>query len=131
MLPQGLPKTEALTGLLQELADRLGPGALMPSERVIAEHYSMARTTVRKSVERLLADSVLFRRHGHGTFVASSRPGHMDLRTSFSRDMRARGMRPGGTVLSAATGAGHARPRRPAAGRPGLARAQTGAAADG
>lgn len=101
-LPEGPPKAEALAEVLQGLADRLGPGALMPSERVIAEHYTVARTTVRQAVERLLADGVLFRRHGHGTFVAESRLGHMDLLTSFSRDMRARGIRPGGTVLSAA-----------------------------
>ncbi len=98
-----MSKADALYAVLEELAARLGPGALLPSERVLAEHYGIARTTVRQAVDRLLADGLLFRRHGHGTFVAEPRPGHIDLLTSFSHDMRRRGRQPGAKVLSAMT----------------------------
>jgi GntR family transcriptional regulator len=98
-----MSKADALSAVLEEFASQLGPGSLIPSERVIADHYVMARTTVRQAIDRLLADGVLFRRHGHGTFVAVPRPGRIDMLTSFSQDMRARGMTPGGKVLSAST----------------------------
>lgn len=95
------PKGYQLRKILEELADRLPPGALMPSERVLADHFKISRTTVRQEIERMVTDGVLLRRHGHGTVVAQPRPAHADLITSFSRDMRARGMTPGSRVLSA------------------------------
>jgi GntR family transcriptional regulator len=101
LLPPDTSKADALYQVLLQLAGRLGPGGLIPSERVLAEHFGMARTTVRQSVQQLLADGVLFRRHGHGTFVAAQRPGHIDMLTSFSHDMRARGLTPGARVLTA------------------------------
>lgn len=94
------PKGAQLRRILEELAERIGPGALMPSERVLADHFAISRTTVRQEVERMVLDGVLFRRHGHGTVVAELRPAHTDLLTSFSRDMRARGLTPGSRVLS-------------------------------
>ncbi|WP_020573147.1 GntR family transcriptional regulator [Actinopolymorpha alba] len=95
------PKGHQLRRILEELAERSGPGALMPSERVLADHFGVSRTTVRQEIERMVADGVLFRRHGHGTVVAEPRPARADLLTSFSRDMRARGLVPGSRVLSA------------------------------
>ncbi|MEV7629253.1 GntR family transcriptional regulator [Actinoplanes sp. NPDC089786] len=100
-LPPGISKADALYQVLVQLAGQIGAGGLIPSERVLAEHFGMARTTVRQSVQQLLTDGVLFRRHGHGTFVAAQRPGYIDMLTSFSRDMRARGLTPGARVLTA------------------------------
>lgn len=100
-IASGRPKGYQLRKILEELADRSGPGALMPSERVLADHFGISRTTVRQEIERMVTDGVLFRRHGHGTVVAEPTPAHTDLLTSFSRDMRARGMTPGSRVLSA------------------------------
>lgn len=94
------PKGHQLRKILEELAERIGPGALMPSERVLADHFAISRTTVRQEVERMVLDGILFRRHGHGTVVAQPRPAYTDLLTSFSRDMRARGLTPGSRVLS-------------------------------
>jgi GntR family transcriptional regulator len=96
-----LPKGHQLRRILEGLAERIGPGALMPSERVLADHFAISRTTVRQEIERMVLDGVLFRRHGHGTVVAQPRPAYTDLLTSFSRDMRARGLTPGSRVLSA------------------------------
>ncbi|HEY6738517.1 MAG TPA: GntR family transcriptional regulator [Actinopolymorphaceae bacterium] len=95
------PKGVQLRKVLEQLADRSGPGALMPSERVLADQFRVSRTTVRQEIERMVGDGVLFRRHGLGTVVAAPRPAHTDLLTSFSRDMRARGLTPGSRVLSA------------------------------
>ncbi|SDT10682.1 GntR family transcriptional regulator [Actinopolymorpha singaporensis] len=99
-LSAGRPKGHQLRKILEDLAGRLPPGALLPSERVLADHFEISRTTVRQEIQRLVTDGVLLRRHGHGTVVAEPRPAHTDLLTSFSRDMRARGLSPGSRVLS-------------------------------
>lgn len=99
-LAAGRPKGHQLREILEDLAGGLGPGGLMPSERVLAEYFAVSRTTVRQEIERMVADGLLFRRHGHGTLVAEQRPAHLDLLTSFSRDMLARGLQPGSVPLS-------------------------------
>ncbi|WP_344310936.1 GntR family transcriptional regulator [Fodinicola feengrottensis] len=99
-LAAGRPKGHQLREILEDLAGGLGPGGLMPSERVLAEYFAVSRTTVRQEIERMVADGLLFRRHGHGTLVAEPKPAHLDLLTSFSQDMRARGMVPGSVPLA-------------------------------
>lgn len=102
-LAAGRPKGHQLREILEDLAESKGPGGLMPSERVIAEHFAVSRTTVRQEIERMVADGLLFRRHGHGTLVAEQRAAHLDLLTSFTKDMQARGMAPGSRPLSVTT----------------------------
>ncbi|MGI8899989.1 MAG: GntR family transcriptional regulator, partial [Nocardioides sp.] len=65
------PKHAQLSDALAELASRdLGPDAAIPSERELMTTYDVSRATVRKSIERLIADGLLHRIHGKGTFVA-------------------------------------------------------------
>ena len=47
------------------------PGEAIPSEMELAERYRVSQGTVRKAVEELAAESILMRRQGKGTFVAS------------------------------------------------------------
>ena len=94
-LPAGQPKGEALREILETHAETLGPGAPLPSERLLAEHYGLARMTVRTEVDRLVTEGLVYRLHGRGTFVAEPRVAQAVLFSSFSEDMRARGMRPG------------------------------------
>jgi GntR family transcriptional regulator len=101
-LPPGVPKVDGLRMVLELFAEQLGPGSLMPSERVLAERFDMARTTVRQTLDRLIADGVLFRRHGHGTFVSAPPLIGVDLLSSFTIAMTSRGMEPGASVISAA-----------------------------
>jgi len=102
------PKGDQLREILEGLADSLGPGALLPSDRALAEHFGVARQTVRAEVGRLVADGVLVNRPARGTFAASAPPRPLVVGRSFSHDMRARGMTPGSEVLEldvlAATG---------------------------
>lgn len=80
---------------------RLQPGDRVPSERELSEQFSMSRMTVRHALTELVSEGVLTRQQGRGTFV-----GRPKIRqalaglTSFSEDMLARGLRPGGRVLS-------------------------------
>ena len=102
------PKGDQLREIIEALAMSLGPGALLPSDRALAEHFGVARQTVRAEVGRLVADGVLVNRPARGIFVASVPPRPQVVGRSFSHDMRARGMVPGAEVLEldvlAATG---------------------------
>ena len=57
--------------------------------------------TVRGEIERLTAEGLIYRVHGRGTFVAEPRVAQAVTLSSFSEDMRARGLEPGSIVLPA------------------------------
>lgn len=95
------PKGDQLREILEELVGSLRPGVLLPSERVLAERYGVARMTVRQELDRLAADGLVVRRARHGTFVAEPTLTPVDLTTSFSDRMRERGLVPGARVLTA------------------------------
>jgi GntR family transcriptional regulator len=99
-LPRGLPKGQALREILEALVESLGSGAPLPSERLLAERYQLARMTVRTEIDRLVTEGLVYRLHGRGTFVAEPRVAQAVLFSSFSEDMRARGMEPGSLVRS-------------------------------
>lgn len=90
-----------LQNILRRFVDQHAPaGAAIPSERVLAEHFGVARMTVRQAIDALVADEVLERVVGLGTFVARPK---MDLQvklTSYSEEMHRRGMVPDARVLS-------------------------------
>ena len=89
------PKHAQLSDLLAELVVReLGPDAPIPSERDLMTTYGVSRATVRKAVDRLVADGLLHRIHGKGTFVARPRLQSQLHLASFSQDMRQRGLTP-------------------------------------
>ncbi|WP_417415931.1 GntR family transcriptional regulator [Hoeflea sp.] len=84
----------------------LAPGQALPPERELAEGLSVARVTVRNAYKLLLESGDLEVRRGSGTFV-TNRPVHIeqplsDL-SSFSQDMKLRGMEPGAAVLGCDT----------------------------
>ncbi|TAU89756.1 GntR family transcriptional regulator [Rhizobium leguminosarum] len=73
----------------------LGHGDALPPERDIAEFAAVSRVTVRKAIDELVADGLLVRRHGSGTFVAkpvSKVEQRLSQLTSFTEDMARRGM---------------------------------------
>ena len=89
--------------LLELIAQGLAPGASVPSERELCESFGVSRMTVRQAIDNLVVDGVLERQQGRGTFVA---PPKLDLQvrlTSFSEEMRRRGMEPGAVFLTAET----------------------------
>ena len=96
----------------------LEPGAPLPSERELAERYGLARMTVRGEIDRLVAEGAVYRLHGRGTFVAEPRVAQAMAFSSFSEDMRARGMKPGVDRALARAGRGGRLPRAIARGRP-------------
>ena len=75
--------------------DVITAGDVLPGERDLAEAIDISRTSVRKAMESLVADGVLIRRHGARTAVAERVEKPLSALTSFSDDMRSRGIEPG------------------------------------
>ena len=75
-------------------------GAAIPSERVLSEALGVSRVTVRKAIDGLVSDGLLDRRQGAKTVVSSRLEKSLATMTSFSEDMRSRGMEPGCVWIS-------------------------------
>ena len=95
-------KREQLQEILEGIIASLEPGALLPSERLLMERYSVARGTVVQAIEALAARGLVYRVQGSGTFVAEPKFRQPLTLTSFTEDMRARGMTPGSVVRNQA-----------------------------
>lgn len=91
------PLYRRLTAILaaEILAGRLRQGVVLPGERVFAEALGISRVTLRKALEGLVADGLLDRRQGARTAVAARVEKALFGLTSFSEDMRSRGLTPG------------------------------------
>ncbi|THK36598.1 GntR family transcriptional regulator [Ensifer sp. MPMI2T] len=81
-------------------SNTLRAGAALPGERVIADAFSLSRVTVRKALALLEEEGLLNRRHGFRTEVGSRVEKSLSTLTSFSEDIRARGLTPGCIWLS-------------------------------
>ena len=79
-----------------ELIEPLGVGDAIPSERQLGTDLGVSRLTVRAALDELVREGYLVRRRGAGTFVAEPKVAKgTDVFTSFSDDMRKRGLDPG------------------------------------
>jgi GntR family transcriptional regulator len=97
------PKGEQLRAILEDLIDALKPGDPLPSERELAERYDVARMTVRAEITALAAEGRVARVQGRGTFVAEARVAQAAALSSFTEDMKARGLTAGSRVLGQGT----------------------------
>lgn len=82
----------------------LGPQEALPPERELASDLSVSRITVRKALDGLVADGLLTRKQGAGTFVSGRVEKQFAKLTSFSEDMKARGRTPHSEWLLRASG---------------------------
>jgi len=80
-VPSFLPLYEQIKQLItRSLSDgEWSPGAMIPSEMDLARRYGVSQGTVRKAINELVAENMLVRRQGKGTFVAT----HADEGTSY------------------------------------------------
>ena len=70
------------------------PGQALPSERDLSQALKLSRVTVRKAIAGLVEEGLLTQRHGAGTFIAERIVKPMSRLTSFTEDLRERGLRP-------------------------------------
>ena len=83
---------QALRSLID--SGRLAPGQALPSERDLAQQLGLSRVTVRRALADLVEDGLLVQRHGAGSFVAERIVKSFSRLTSFSDDLRERGLNP-------------------------------------
>lgn len=82
------------------LAGEFGVGTAIPSERELTESFGVSRMTLRQAVTNLVNDGLLYREKGRGTFVASPKVEQpLNGLTSFTEDMKARGMVPSNKLI--------------------------------
>jgi GntR family transcriptional regulator len=86
-----------------DLIEQLGIGNAIPSERQLSVDLGVSRLTVRAALDELVREGLLDRRRGSGTFVREPKIAQELTMTSFSEEMRRRGMRPASKTLSLAT----------------------------
>jgi GntR family transcriptional regulator len=83
----------------------LSPDEALPPERDMAEEFQVSRITVRKALDGLVAEGLLTRRQGAGTFVSSRVEKNFSKLTSFTEDMISRGRTPRSEWLNRAEAA--------------------------
>jgi len=97
-----LPRYYQLANILREriAAGKVEAHQPIPSERDLEKLYSVSRTTIRQAIDLLVRQGFLYRAHGKGTFVSPQKlqKGISEL-TSFTEDMKQRGLKPGQEIL--------------------------------
>ena len=89
---------EAIAAYIEQ--ERLGPNDLLPSEREFCDRFGVSRLTLRKALERLIQEGLVFRRAGKGTFVSLPKlEQRLLVVTSFTEAIRQEGRTPGTQLL--------------------------------
>src|SRR3989440_2293860 len=94
-----MTKTDDTRGQVLDLMEALAVGQAIPSERQLTSALGVSRLTIRAALDELVRDGYLDRRHGSGTYVTEPKIAQPLTLTSFSEDMRRRGMVPGSRTL--------------------------------
>ncbi|MGH3007855.1 MAG: GntR family transcriptional regulator [Gaiellaceae bacterium] len=95
-----MTKQSAARQQVLELVRQLGIGTAIPSERQLSVDLGVSRLTVRAALDDLAREGYLVRRRGSGTYVQQPKISQQLTMTSFSEDMRRRGMEAGSRTLS-------------------------------
>jgi GntR family transcriptional regulator len=92
----GVPLYQQLQRVLKQAIEKnlIGPNDALPPERDLATKFDVSRITVRKAIDGLVTEGLLIRRQGSGTFVKARVEKNFSQLSSFSEDMRARGLHP-------------------------------------
>ncbi|GIG90443.1 GntR family transcriptional regulator [Plantactinospora endophytica] len=94
------PKHVAITNALREQCRSLPVGSRLPSEKDLAARFEVSRMTVRQALDALAGDGRLERIPGSGTFVRRPTVAMGPNLTSFTEDMRSRGLRPSSRLVA-------------------------------
>jgi len=79
----------------------LAPGDQIPSQRLLCEKYRMSHMTVRRAINELLHEGVIYAIPGKGLYVTELKQDAEPLLRGFTEDMTQRGMVASSTVLAA------------------------------
>jgi GntR family transcriptional regulator len=87
--------------LLQKIAaQEVRPHQQIPSEEKLAGVFEVSRLTVRQAIQKLVNEGKLYRKRGHGTFVAEPKIERKVAKlSSVAEDMERAGLKPGSVIL--------------------------------
>jgi GntR family transcriptional regulator len=95
-------KRAQVRAVIEQLINgELRSGDAIPSERALVSRLGVSRVTVRQAIADLVGSGVLERVHGKGTYITGPQVDSWLHLTSFSREMRDRGLVPATVVLAA------------------------------
>src|SRR5215213_7859868 len=97
--PQRITKQSQTRDRVIDLMERLGVGDAIPAERQLSVDLGVSRLTVRAALDELVREGYLVRRRGAGTFVSEPKIAQELTMTSFTEDMRRRGLTPASRTL--------------------------------
>src|SRR3954467_1060308 len=97
--PQSTTKQRQTRDRVLALIESLEVGAAIPSERQLSLDFGVSRLTLRPAVGGRVREGYLVRRHGSGTFVTEPKIAQELTMTSFTDDMRRRGLAPASRTL--------------------------------
>ena len=95
-----MSKQDQIRQQVIQLIEQLAVGDAIPSERKLSSDLRVSRLTLRAALDELVREGYLVRRHGSGTFVGEPKIAQQLTLTSFSDDMRRRGMIPDSRTIS-------------------------------
>src|SRR5438045_1401948 len=104
-----MSKQEETRDRVLDLVESVAVGQPIPAERQLALDLGVSRLTLRAALDELVRDGYLERRHGSGTSVTEPKIAQPLTLTSFSDDMRRRGMTPRRRTLELTTTVARAR----------------------
>ena len=87
--------------LLQKIAaHEVRPHQQIPSEEKLAGVFEVSRLTARQAIQRLVNEGKVYRKRGHGTFVAESKIERKVAKlSSVAEDTEKAGLKPGSVIL--------------------------------
>ena len=91
----GFPLYLQVRERLREQIALLAPGDIIPAEPTLCEAFQVSRITIRKAIDDLVAENLLVRKQGRGTFKAAPRLIHeLNSITSWTDQLKALGYTP-------------------------------------
>jgi GntR family transcriptional regulator len=99
--PQKLLHVKIYESLLEKIhSNQYNGGEKIPSERDLEKIYEASRETVRRALERLRLEGVIFKKTGVGNFVSEKKLDiHSRNLTGFTDEMKRRGLNPSSKIL--------------------------------